>query len=356
MSSEPNPVNPEPGKQRSNKTVFISYSRSDSDFVNDLANWLRESGCAIWQDTSALRGGETWASGIDQAVRASDVIVVVLSPASTASEWVRKETLLALKLRKPVVPILIEDTEIPVQLVDIQVIDFRGDKEEAGQSLIKAIVNSAGATTVSYKPFRRQRYHTLLVASTLGVIVLAGIIYLATRRKEDPQFNNTSNTVQTTNTPTPSPTARTVPPWPTQEGVYVVDSSETIPPFPATLSGYKSDDGKDYWGDPTKTSSSIRVFEGGDWELIPNFPLAGNHCGEGMFMLRWRSGNPHIEIKSTLGPSPQQTSTDTKLGSFGYLLGTNCDQPMFRFSAAKNGDESTLADVHYEVKFWYAAP
>jgi len=45
-----------------------------------------------------------------------------------------------------------------------------------------------------------------------------------------------------------------------------------------------------------------------------------------------------------------------KIGSFGYMSGTNCEQPMFKFSGAVNGDKSTLVDVYYELKFWQAAP
>ena len=46
-------------------SVFISYSRSDSVFVKDLANWLREAGCTVWQDISALRGGQPDSSSED---------------------------------------------------------------------------------------------------------------------------------------------------------------------------------------------------------------------------------------------------------------------------------------------------
>jgi hypothetical protein len=35
---------------------------------------------------------------------------------------------------------------------------------------------------------------------------------------------------------------------------------------------------------------------------------------------------------------------------YGYMYGTNCDQPLFKVT------ESTLVDVYYELKFWQAAP
>lgn len=159
-------------------SVFISYSRSDSVFVRDLANRLREAGCEVWQDISGLRGGQTWASGIDRAVRDSDVLIVVLSPDSSTSEWVRKETLLAMKLRKPIVPILLRETEIPVQFVDLQFVDFRGDRAEATQKLFEAISNSTDSPTAITKPPPIRRPRKPLAFLLLGAVILVAIAYI----------------------------------------------------------------------------------------------------------------------------------------------------------------------------------
>lgn len=354
--SELKEVRTENDKRESKRTVFISYSRSDSGFVKDIAKWLQEAGCTVWQDISGLRGGETWASGIDKAVRGSDVVIVVLSPNSNASEWVRKETLLAMKLHKPIVPILFRETEIPVQLVDLQFVDFQADKEEAARRLLEAITNSADSQTVSYKPFRTRQFQKRLVLAIAGILV---VLWLANSLYVWRTSQDALRPLENLNSPMKTPD-RTVtnaePNWPTQQGVYIADSSEAIPHFPSALSGFKSEDGKDFWGNKFASSGSIRVVEGSAWEVIPDFPQTMNHCGEGMFMIRWRSGNSDVVINSTLGYSPDKTSSQAKIGSFGYMLGTNCDQPMFKFSPARNGNDSNVADVHYELKFWGAAP
>ena len=159
-------------------SVFISYSRSDSAFVNDLATRLREAGCKVWQDISGLRGGQTWASEIDRAVRDSDALIVVLSPDSSASEWVQKETLLAMKLHKPIVPILLRETEIPVQLVNLQFIDFREDTAEATQRLFEALsISIDSPPTISKLPPIR-RYGKKLAFFLLGAIILGAIVYI----------------------------------------------------------------------------------------------------------------------------------------------------------------------------------
>ena len=178
--SESTGHNSERDSRRPSRTlsVFISYSRSDSDFVNDLANRLREAGCKVWQDISGLRGGQTWASEIDRAVRDSDALIVVLSPESSASEWVQKETLLAMKLHKPIVPILLRETEIPVQLINLQFVDFRGDMAEATQKLFEAISISIDSPTTITKLPPIRRYGKPLAFFLLGIIILGAIAYI----------------------------------------------------------------------------------------------------------------------------------------------------------------------------------
>ena len=159
-------------------SVFISYSRSDSVFVDDLANRLREAGFKVWQDISGLRGGHTWASEIDRAVRDSDTLIVVLSPDSSASEWVQKETLLAMKLHKPIVPILLRETEIPVQLINLQFVDFRGDTAEATQKLFEAISTSIDSPKTITKRSPVRRYGKRLAIFLLGAIIVGAIVYI----------------------------------------------------------------------------------------------------------------------------------------------------------------------------------
>ena len=342
-------------KPMAKRTVFISYSRSDSGFVKDLVEWLKEAGCTVWQDISGLRGGETWASGIDKAVRASDVMIVVLSPDSNASEWVRKETLLAMNLHKPIVPILFREAEIPVQLVDLQFVDFRGDTNAAARNLLAAITNSADSPKTPFRKWRSRKTLILVMLGLFGVSLIAGIYLSLTT----PRATTERPTAETLNSPIKTPDKAVTNAelaWPTQQGAYIADSSEAIPHFPSALSGFKSEDGKDFWGNKFDSSGSIRVVDGNAWEVIPDFPQTMNHCGEGMFMVRWRSGNSDVVIDSTLGYSPDKTSSQAKIGSFGYMLGTNCDEPMFKFSHVRNNNESNIADVHYELKFWQAAP
>ena len=120
-------------------TLFISYSQKDSEFVHRLADDLRTAGYSVWVDVSGLRGGQEWAREIDKAVRGCDTFILIISPDSMASRWVSKETLLAMDLEKPVVPVMWREAERPMHLVDIQYVEFRGAYDDAMQELYEAL-------------------------------------------------------------------------------------------------------------------------------------------------------------------------------------------------------------------------
>lgn len=147
--------------------------------------------------------------------------------------------------------------------------------------------------------------------------------------------------------------SNTLPSWPKDKGEYIATSSEGIPAFPRTLSGYRSENGKDFWDKPFPSRGTVRIFQGNDWQGLPSFPNTMNGCSSGVFMIRWRSSDPNVRVQSSVRYS-KNTSGTMKDGSFGYMSGTNCEQPMFKFGST--GDKSTLVDVYYELKFWQAAP
>ncbi len=148
------------------------------------------------------------------------------------------------------------------------------------------------------------------------------------------------------------------PAWPKQAGAYIATSSEAIPAFPRELSGFRSEDGKDFWGKSFSLTGTVRVFQGNGWLGIPSFPSTMNGCSSGFFMIRWRSDSPDVPVQSSVRFSAAVAGRgDIKTGGFGYMSGTNCEQPMFNFGNERNrSNGATLTDVHYELKFWQAAP
>jgi hypothetical protein len=72
-------------------SCFISYSSKDQMFVERLYADLQNKGVRCWFAPHDLRiGAKTW-DAIDEAIRLRDKLLVILSEASIASDWVEDE-------------------------------------------------------------------------------------------------------------------------------------------------------------------------------------------------------------------------------------------------------------------------
>lgn len=108
--------------------VFVSYARTDTEFVDRLERDLATHGIQAWIDRRRLEGGQRWPREITEAISQCDSMLVVLSPQALTSAWVRKEYRLALCKRKRVIPLLyhpITTAQVPRELQDHQRIDFQ---------------------------------------------------------------------------------------------------------------------------------------------------------------------------------------------------------------------------------------
>ena len=109
-------------------TIFISYSRHDSEFVDRLIHELERRGYDAWVDREDIRGGAAWGASISQAIRQCQAVIVVLSPRSASSDNVAKELSLADHHKRPIIPLRFEPGAIPAalefQLAGLQIIEF----------------------------------------------------------------------------------------------------------------------------------------------------------------------------------------------------------------------------------------
>jgi hypothetical protein len=95
------------------KTVFISYSRSDSGFVRRLASALEAEGIAVWLDEVRLSVGDVIEREVQKGISEAVYFLVVLSEAALNSSWVQAELSTALILEerhevKGILPIVLD--------------------------------------------------------------------------------------------------------------------------------------------------------------------------------------------------------------------------------------------------------
>src|SRR5437588_2026479 len=119
--------------------IFISYSHSDSDFVDRLDVDLRQQGFATWMDRQRLAGGQRWRRELQEAVERAQVLLIVLSPEAVASVNVQIEYDFALDERKAVIPVYYRQCTVPMELRAIQWIDFRTSYEQGIAGLLQAL-------------------------------------------------------------------------------------------------------------------------------------------------------------------------------------------------------------------------
>jgi predicted nucleotide-binding protein len=123
---------------RTGQRVFVSYSNSDQEYAAGIFREMATSGMSVWTDNELMVGSD-WATEIEDALEESDVVVILVSPNSVASEWVNFELGFALSAAKKVVPVLINDAELPGPLRSVSFIDARDmTPEEAGRRIVQS--------------------------------------------------------------------------------------------------------------------------------------------------------------------------------------------------------------------------
>lgn len=119
--------------------IFISHSSKDNAAVAELVDDLQAAKYNVWLDFDKIENGQQWLEQIQSAMDDCAAVVVVLSRISRKAEWVMREILYAMQLRKPLLIARIEDVPLPLILVDRQYTDFSQDYESGLAILLEAL-------------------------------------------------------------------------------------------------------------------------------------------------------------------------------------------------------------------------
>ncbi len=92
--------------------IFLSYNREDAATAKLFADAFAAEGLSVWWDAT-LRSGEAYDEVTEAALRGAKAVVVLWSPRSVVSRWVRAEATIADRC-KTLVPVMIEACERPI--------------------------------------------------------------------------------------------------------------------------------------------------------------------------------------------------------------------------------------------------
>ncbi len=108
--------------------VFISYARSDKDRVAPLVAAIEAKGWSTWWDPE-IAPGQEFDDLIDAQLDAAKAVLVVWTPVSVASRWVRGEAREAAE-RGKLVPVRLDDARLPIDVRAIHTTDLDGWGED----------------------------------------------------------------------------------------------------------------------------------------------------------------------------------------------------------------------------------
>jgi TolB-like protein/Tfp pilus assembly protein PilF len=168
--------------EKQDTSVFLSYSREDRAKAQAIVGALEARGLTVWWD-GLIEGGREFADRIEQALTSADAIVVLWSPASIHSHWVRDEAANG-RDRGRMVPVTIGAVEPPLGFRQLQHIDLtkwrgRRDAREIEQ-LCRAIEGVSATPLREFRPPARDsragfsRRKMMVAGAGASVVLLGG--------------------------------------------------------------------------------------------------------------------------------------------------------------------------------------
>lgn len=124
------------------KKIFISYNHKDHDQAMRVLNCLKQLSpdYEIWFDRHNIALGERLSDKIVEGLNGSDYYFVLLSENSSKSDWVKREISHAFELSKKkqlaLVPMLIDNTDVPLEFEGLLYVDARSSFEDGLDKLI----------------------------------------------------------------------------------------------------------------------------------------------------------------------------------------------------------------------------
>jgi len=123
--------------------VFVSYSRSDRTRVAPLVAAIKAKGWTVWWDPS-IAAGQQFDDQIEAELLAASAVLVVWTPTSVASRWVRGEARDAAE-RDILVPVRFDNARLPIDARAIQTTDLDNWGEDPASAPFQDLLRSLSA-------------------------------------------------------------------------------------------------------------------------------------------------------------------------------------------------------------------
>lgn len=124
--------------------LFISYSHKDAAFVDRLSTRLIEQNVKVWKDKWKIGVSDSFVEKIKAGIKGASYFCIVLSNNSLGSKWVKEEINLALVKESSergikILPLRLDDCEIPSALSDRIYVDFKTDFDSGFKQILTLV-------------------------------------------------------------------------------------------------------------------------------------------------------------------------------------------------------------------------
>ncbi|MDE2090536.1 MAG: toll/interleukin-1 receptor domain-containing protein, partial [Gammaproteobacteria bacterium] len=123
--------------------VFVSYARADKVRVAPLVAAIEAKGWSVWWDPE-INPGQEFDDQIDTQLVAAKAVLVVWTPTSVISRWVRGEARDAAE-RGILVPVRFDQARLPIDVRAIHTTDLDGWREDPLHPAVQECLNALAA-------------------------------------------------------------------------------------------------------------------------------------------------------------------------------------------------------------------
>ena len=123
--------------------IFLSHSSLDAEVSSSLAAVMRRHGLPVWHSQTEILGAQQWHDEIGEALKRCNWFVLILSPYSVKSTWVKNELIFALdhhRYKRKIVPLLYRNCKyerLSWTLPGFQIVDFRQSVDDGYRELLR---------------------------------------------------------------------------------------------------------------------------------------------------------------------------------------------------------------------------
>lgn len=118
--------------------LFIAYAREEwESLVAPLTLNLQDAGLNVWVDQYLVQGSDDWRLAVEQALGECWLMVLVVSPGSLESAYVKMQYRIFMKRGKPLIPVVYDSAKLPPDLQRHRAIAY--DPENGRKSFHKLV-------------------------------------------------------------------------------------------------------------------------------------------------------------------------------------------------------------------------